>query len=110
MAREQSYQEVFKVILRELVESKVNLKEVDPHEYFYILKSEYPKRYQRLTFDTNRAEPFSETLEEILGDFRVCVFIDFDNKIVSSSIDKIMECINSKYAVYISSKQKEIAQ
>lgn len=109
MAREQFYQEVSIVIMRELVKSKVNLKETDPQDYFYNLKSKYPKKYEGLTFDTN-GEPFSKDLSSILFDFKVCGFMDFDNKLVSSAMDRINEYINSKYAGYISSKQKERGQ
>lgn len=69
----QSYQEVYKVIesdIRKLGNKKLNEISKDYHVYFYNLKQENPKRYERLNFDTNGHKPYSSDLECILTDLR----------------------------------------
>jgi hypothetical protein len=75
----QTYQEVSRIIKKDLQNLRKKgyntLGEIDSQKYFYDLKNENPEKYERLTFDTNGAEPFSEDLERILGDFRVCGYL-----------------------------------
>ncbi len=78
---EQTYQEVTKVIIWDLKKLRTSMgfdtlgevdKALNVQKHFYNLKSKYPNKYERLTFDTNGHEPFSKDLEEILSDLRVC--------------------------------------
>lgn len=84
---EQTYQEVSKVIARDLIGlyrlgiknlNKINLKEFkgEYHDYFYYRKNKHPKIYERLTFDTNGFTPYSEDLGSIMDDFVVCGFVE----------------------------------
>jgi len=59
---EQSYQEVSRVILEELMVNPVDFRKKNPHIYFYNLKLENPEKYERLTFDTNGYEPYCKDL------------------------------------------------
>jgi hypothetical protein len=89
----QTYQEVSKVILEELVVNPTNFKKLEHHKYFYDLKLKNPKKYERLTFDTNGAEPYCETLSSIFSDFRRCGFMNSDNSLI---LDSIKKYLNSK--------------
>lgn len=75
----QTYQEVSRVIKKDLQNLRKQgyhtLGEIERQKYFYKKKQENPQDYERLTFDTNGLEPFSEDLEQILGDFRVCGYL-----------------------------------
>jgi hypothetical protein len=77
----QSYQEVSKVIQVDLKNLRVKMgfdtlgevnEKINVQKYFFTRKTKYPENYERLTFDTNGAEPFSKDLESILSDFRTC--------------------------------------
>jgi hypothetical protein len=61
----QSYQEVTSEVLRELP----NLKGVY-QEFFYNLKQQQPKRFERLVYDTN-GRPFSSDLESVMFDLHI---------------------------------------
>lgn len=91
----QSYQEVSKVILKELVTNSVDLKKVNYQQYFYDLKMKNPENYNGLSFDTNGEDPYSEDLESIFRDFVICGFMDLDRKIIKSSLEDIMKTIKS---------------
>ena len=84
---EQTYQEVSKIIARDLIGlyrlgiknlNKINLKESkgDYSSYFYYKKNKQPKIYERLKFDTNGFTAYSEDLESIMADFVVCGFVE----------------------------------
>ena len=60
----QTYQEVTKEMIKEIE----NLGEKDPQKYFWNIKKEQPERFERLRFDTNGHEPYSETVGEIMFD------------------------------------------
>jgi hypothetical protein len=61
----QSYQEVSIEVLKELPNVKSN-----PQHFFFCLKQKNPKRFERLYFDTNGHNPFSEDLSNILFDLK----------------------------------------
>jgi hypothetical protein len=75
----QTYQELSRVIKKDLQNLRKQgyrtLGDIDYQEYFYKKKQENSKDYERLVFDTNGHKPFSEDLERILGDFRVCGYL-----------------------------------
>jgi hypothetical protein len=71
----QSYQEVSKEVRKELIHLIEITPQPDPQKYFWDLKKKNPKKFERLTFDTNGFEPYSETLSEILMDCVVCGMI-----------------------------------
>ena len=73
--RTQSYQEVSKEINEELYNFVRCSPQPDPQKYFWELKKIEPERFERLTFDTNGHEPYSETLSSILMDFIICGII-----------------------------------
>ena len=87
---DQSYQEVSRIILEELIKNPVDFKKENNQTYFYNLKLENSKKYERLFFDTNGHEPFSEDLSSIFMDFKICGFLDFDNKIIPQSKERII--------------------
>ena len=64
----QTYQELTKEVIQELP----LLSNYEPQEYFWLLKQNEPKRFERMTFDTNGHQPYSETLSEILMDLVIC--------------------------------------
>lgn len=64
----QSYQELTKEVIEELL----LLSDYNPQEYFWVLKQYEPKRFERMWFDTNGSEPYSETLSQILSDLVIC--------------------------------------
>jgi hypothetical protein len=77
----QTYQEVSKVIERDLMDLRIKMgfdtlgevdKKISVQKYFFERKTRYPDKYERLTFDTNGPEPFSKDLSSIIQDFRVC--------------------------------------
>jgi hypothetical protein len=76
---EQTYQEVSRIIKKDLQNLRKQgyntLGQIDVQDYFYKKKKENPKDYERLTFDTNGAEPFSKDLSSILQDFRICGYL-----------------------------------
>lgn len=63
----QTYQEVYKEVEKELKNIKG-----DKYDFFYNLKMQQPKRFERLTFDTNGHSPYSEDLSDIFFDFLLC--------------------------------------
>jgi hypothetical protein len=74
---EQSYQELFKIVGNDLIKlgnKKLNEVGEDYYQYFqnyfYEAKLKNPKRYERMFFDTNGHQPFSEELDCILKDFK----------------------------------------
>ena len=74
---EQTYQEVSKIMIEDLKRLKKQkgietLGGFDYQRYFFYKKQQHPEKYERLIFDTNGAEPFSNDIERILYDFRVC--------------------------------------
>ena len=85
----QSYQQVSKVILRELMENSVDFRKTNIQKYFYNLKDKTPKNYERIFFDKNGHEPYSKDLSFILDDFKNCGFTDSDDKIISESNPEI---------------------
>jgi len=95
----QTYQEVSKVILEELVKNPVVFKGLEHHQYFYDLKIKYPKRYERLIFDTNGSEPYCKDLANIFMDFKICGFMDYNNTPLLEPIKK-----------YLNSKKKKLSQ
>ena len=64
----QTYQELTKEVCKELG----GLGEHEPQRYFWLLKQENPDRFERMWFDTNGHEPYSDTLSDILFDLVVC--------------------------------------
>lgn len=92
----QSYQDVSKVILEELVLEPVDFKKVNYQKYFYDLKTKEPEKYKRLAFDTNGAEPYSEDLSSIFFDFLLCGFVDFHKNIEMKSIERIRQYVSSE--------------
>ena len=60
----QSYQQVFLEVQKELP----NLGKKDPQEFFWNLRLEQPERFDRLHYDTNGFEPYSETVADIMFD------------------------------------------
>jgi hypothetical protein len=87
----QSYQEVSRVILEELVRNPVKFKDLEHHKYFYYLKMKEPKKYERLTFDTNGGTPYSRDLSEIFLDFKTCGLISYNNLILLESAKKYLD-------------------
>ncbi len=95
MGLKQSYQEVSKVILEELVLNPVDFKKVNPHIHFYDLKLKNPEDYEGLIFDTNGHEPYSKDLSSIFLDFKIACLMDFDNNIVMKSLEDIRKYVSS---------------
>jgi len=91
----QSYQEVSKTILEELVLNPIDFNKRNYQEYFYNLKLKEPERYERLMFDTNGHEPYSEDLSQIFSDFLSCGFVDLDKNIVMKSMSRMTDYCNS---------------
>lgn len=89
MMSKQTYQEVFDIIEEDIkrlrrkygIETLGEVKNI--HKYFYKRKLRHPEKYERLRFDTNGSIPYSEDLEEILGDFRVCGILKFKYDVIS---------------------------
>jgi hypothetical protein len=96
MDDEQSYQDVSKIILEELVLEPVDFKKVDYQKYFYELKIKEPEKYERLTFDTNGVEPYSEDLSQIFFDYLLCGFVDLHKNIDMKSLERIREYVSSE--------------
>ena len=74
---EQTYQEVSKIIMKDLVNLSEEIKDFtnfDFQGYFYKLNQEQPENYQRLRFNKNGSEPFSDTLDSIILDLKICKF------------------------------------
>lgn len=78
---EQSYQELSKVIAKDLKKLRTSMgfdtlgevdKKLNVQKYFFERKTRYSDEYERLTFDTNGHEPFSKDLSSIIQDFRTC--------------------------------------
>jgi len=101
----QSYQEVSDIIERNLLGlyklgvrelNEINLKECkgDYHDYFFYRKNKYPKKYERLMFDTNGHKPFCEDLGQIMMDFILCGFLDCGKIMSSQNIKDIEHHIN----------------
>lgn len=99
---EQSYQEVSRVIARDLMSlyrlgvknlNKINLNECkgDYQKYFYYRRNKHPKMYERLTFDTNGFTPYSEDLGSIMDDFVVCGFVEPGRIIHLENVETIKE-------------------
>jgi hypothetical protein len=63
---EQTYQQLTQEILKELPNVKGNIQ-----IYFYKIKKENPKRFERLFYNTNGHIPHSEDLENILFDLSI---------------------------------------
>jgi hypothetical protein len=95
MDETQTYQEVSKIILEELVLNPVDFKKKDYQEYFYNLKIKEPEKYERLTFDTNSHKPYSEDLTDIFVNFFLCGFIDLDKNIIMNSMSRMTDYCNS---------------
>ncbi|MEK6833143.1 MAG: hypothetical protein AABY32_03775 [Nanoarchaeota archaeon] len=95
MGLKQSYQEVSKVILEELVLNPVDFKKTNPQIYFYDLKLKHPEDYGGLIFDINGHEPYSKDLNSIFMDFKICGFMDFDNNMVMKSLEDIRKYVSS---------------
>jgi len=100
----QSYQEVSRVILEDLLElyklgvtnlNKINLKEFkgDFQDYIFYKQNKTPQRYEKLVFNKNMAEPSCRDLGRILGDFMLDGCLDYERNI---QIKKVEEYINSK--------------
>jgi hypothetical protein len=89
----QTYQQVSKVILEELVANPVSFKKVDYHEYFYNLKIKNPEKYERLGFDTNGGTVYCKDLSSIFMDFMICGFMNYDRTPLLKPIKKYL---NSK--------------
>ena len=73
----QSYQEVSKEIIDEIKKGKLAKTSLQYQSYFYNLQKKQPARFERLMFDINGQEPFSEDLEDILRDLNFwerCMF------------------------------------
>ena len=64
----QTYQELTEEVIKELP----LLSNYDPQEFFWIMKQNEPKRFERMGFDTNGWQPYSKTLCEILSDLMLC--------------------------------------
>ena len=64
----QTYQELTKEVIKELP----LLSNYDPQQFFWIMKLYEPKRFERMTFDTNSWKPYSSTLVTILSDLVIC--------------------------------------
>jgi uncharacterized protein YwgA len=60
----QSYQQVTLEIMEEIP----NLGKKDPQKFFWSIKKEQPERFERLRFDTNGYEPYSDVLSDIMFD------------------------------------------
>ena len=91
MENKQFYQQVSKVILEEIVLNPIDFKKNDYQAYFYKLKGKEPEKYKRLTFDTNRAEPYCKDLSRIFDNLFLCGFIDLDRNLIVSSMKRINE-------------------
>jgi len=69
----QSYQEVSKVMEKDIEQLKEmgikSLDNLDVQNYFFKKKQNNPEKYERLNFDTNGHEPYSETVSNIVSDF-----------------------------------------
>ena len=92
----QTYQEVSKVILEELVKNPVDFKEVNYQIYFHDLKLKCPEKYEALRFDINGHEPFSKELSGIFIDFKICGFTDYEGNILSDTKEEIIAYLNKK--------------
>jgi len=88
---DQSYQEVSRVILEELMVNPVDFKKENSHIYFYNLKMKHPEKYEGLTFDTNGHEPYCEDLSSIFMEYKISAFMDFDNNILPQSKERIIK-------------------
>ena len=81
----QSYQEVSKEVIKEIQEEKLAKTSLQYQFYFYNLKQNQPARFERLMFDTNSRDPFSDDLENILFDCLVGGILTYvglnDNKL-----------------------------
>lgn len=97
----QSYQEVSKIIVENLVGlkrlgvnnlNKIKTKECsgDYQDYFFYRKSKHPEKYERLMFDTNGPEPYCGDLGEIIISFIICGFLDFEKNIRLEPINKYL--------------------
>ena len=80
----QSYQELTDEIVREIAV----LSDYEPQAFFWFMKHYEPKRFERMTFDTNGSIPYSEVLSEILSDLVTCRMYDRPWKY--KSFDKIL--------------------
>ena len=65
---EQTYQELTKEVIKELP----LLSNYDPQEFFWILKKNEPERFERMYFDTNSHQPYSDTLSVLMVDLMIC--------------------------------------
>ena len=97
----QSYQEVSGVIEEDLIGlyrlgttnlHKINVKEYqgDYQGYFYYRKNKHPEKYERLFFDENGHEPYSEDLESIIIDFVLNGFLDLEKNIQIKEVEKYL--------------------
>ena len=64
----QTYQQ----LTHEIVDELHRVSDYNPQEYFWLLKQNDPKRFERMTFDTNSYKPHSDVLSGILMDLLVC--------------------------------------
>lgn len=98
----QSYQKLSRVIAKDLIVlDKLGIKNIEKitlrgkkensDEYFWYRKNKHPKLYERLTFDTNGHMPFSETLGDIIMDFMISGFLDYERNIRADNIKKYFE-------------------
>jgi len=97
----QSYQEVSRVILEELMVNPVDFRKENPHIYFYNLKLENPEKYERLVFDTNGYEPYSKDLSSIFMDYKLSGFVDFDNNILPQKKERIIDYLK-EHKIFLS--------
>jgi hypothetical protein len=76
----QTYQEVLIVISEDLKRLKKRgvetLLDMDVQRYFFKMKEKHPDRYERLTFDTNGHQPYSEDLSDVLTNLRACGILE----------------------------------
>jgi hypothetical protein len=94
----QSYQEVSRIILEELVNNPREFQGLEHHQYFFDLKNKYPEKYKRLFFNVNGSIPYSKDLSDIFMDFKVCGFMDYKNNIIQERVkDYLAEKNNNPY-------------
>ena len=93
----QTYQELTKEVIKELP----LLSNYEPQEFFWILKQNEPERFERMWFDTNSWQPYSDTLSVLMVDLMICgkyirpyKYIKLDENLIRRL--KIEQLINRK--------------
>ncbi len=88
--KRQTFTELSKVVLKEFICKGKRLEGVELQRYFYHLKSRYPGKYEKMSFNENTLDDyFSNELSAIIFEFKRCGFIGPNNNVIWDSMGEI---------------------